>query len=106
MVNHRVDPSHGESPSRIARSEELSRPRLETKATGEEKATAACMGPANTASPRAIQYDPETTTVRARIEAHRTRAGVFAPCISTSRYWNTRGLGSSNRHKRNNGSYT
>src|SRR5437762_9848229 len=28
MVNHRVDASHGESPSRIARSEELSRSRL------------------------------------------------------------------------------
>src|SRR5437667_1003565 len=106
MVNHRADPSHGESPSRIARSEELSRPRLETKATGEKKATAACMGPANTASPKAIQYDPETTTVRARIEARRTSVVVFAPCTSTSRYWNARGFGSSKRHKRNNGSYT
>src|SRR5207249_10384700 len=57
-------------------------PRLETKATGEKKATAACMGPANTASPKAIQYDPETTTVRARIEAHRTSVVVFAPCTS------------------------
>ena len=28
MVNHRVDPSHGETPSRIARSEELSRSRI------------------------------------------------------------------------------
>src|SRR5438034_10318247 len=106
MVNHRAEPSHVESPSRIARSGELSRPRLETKATGEKKATAACMGPANTASPRAIQYDPETTTVRARIEAHRTSVVVFAPCTSTSRYWYARRFGSSKRHKRNNGSYT
>src|SRR6266480_188054 len=95
MVNHRADPSHGESPSRIARSEELSRPRLETKATGEEKATAACMGPASTASPGTIQYDPKMTTVRATMEAHRTSVVVFAPCPSTSRYWYARRFGSS-----------
>src|SRR5205809_5623182 len=34
-----------------------------------KKATAACMGPANTASPGTIEYDPKTTTMRARMGA-------------------------------------
>src|SRR5205809_7925009 len=54
------------------------------------KSTAACMGPANTASPGTIEYDPKTTTMRARMGAHRTSVVVFAPCISTSRYWYAR----------------
>src|SRR5438874_4573404 len=59
------------------------------------KATAAYMGPANTASPGTIEYDPKTTTMRARMGAHRTSVVVFAPCISTSRYWYARRFGSS-----------
>src|SRR5947208_1326202 len=58
------------------------------------KATAACMGPANTASPGTIEYDSQTTTVRARMGAHRTSVVVFAPCTYTSRYWYARRFGS------------
>src|SRR5207237_3521937 len=106
MVNHRADLSHGESPSRIARSEELSRSRLETKATGEEKATAACMGPANTASPGTIQYDPKTTTVRARMGGPQDPRSRLRALHFHEQVLVRQAVWVLNRHKQNNGSYT
>jgi len=71
------------------------------------KATAACMGPANTASPGTIEYDPKTTTMRARMGAHpedqrsRLRTLHFHEQVLVCQaVWVL------NRHKRNNGSYT
>src|SRR5437773_5525535 len=106
MVNHRADPFAWRISEQNRSIRRVVSPPIGNESHREEKATAACMGPANTASPRAIQYDPETTTVRARIEAHRTSVIVFTPCDSTSRYLGCETLWPLNILKRNNGSYT
>jgi len=91
MVNDRVDPSHGESPSRIARSEELSRSRLETKATWEEirlwvgrRSSTNWLPRWSARLSRAVSYSLRTT---ASDSAHvaRSRSSWWASCSRPSR---------------------